>query len=56
MDKRSATVAAVDVEALEREAQGAIAAASDATELDEARVRFLGRKSDLKQALRAVRD
>jgi phenylalanyl-tRNA synthetase alpha chain len=56
MDERSATVAAVDVEALEREAQGAVAAASDATELDEARVRFLGRKSDLKQALRAVRD
>jgi phenylalanyl-tRNA synthetase alpha chain len=56
MEKRSVTVAAVDVGALEREAQGAIAAASNATELDEARVRFLGRKSDLKQALRAVRD
>jgi phenylalanyl-tRNA synthetase alpha chain len=50
------TVAAVDAEALEREAQAAIAAASTAPELDEARVRFLGRKSELKQALRAVRD
>jgi phenylalanyl-tRNA synthetase alpha chain len=50
------TVAAVDAEALEREAQATIAAASTAAELDEARVRFLGRKSDLKQALRAVRD
>jgi phenylalanyl-tRNA synthetase alpha chain len=50
------TVAAVDAEALEREAQAAITAASTAAELDEARVRFLGRKSDLKQALRAVRD
>ena len=27
-----------------------------ASELDEARVRYLGRKSELKQALRAVRD
>ena len=35
---------------------GAIAAASDLAELDEARVRFLGRKSELKQALRDVRD
>ena len=56
MKKRSATVAAVDVEALEREAGGAIAAASTPDELDEVRVRYLGRKSDLKQALRAVRD
>ena len=56
MKKRSATVAAVDVEALEREAQGAISAASTPDELDDARVRYLGRKSDLKQALRGVRD
>jgi phenylalanyl-tRNA synthetase alpha chain len=56
MEKQSATVAAVDVGALERDAQGAIAGALDAAELDEARVRFLGRKSELKQALRAVRD
>jgi len=56
MKKRSVTVAAVDVEALEREAQGAIAAASTRAALDDARVRYLGRKSELKQALRAVRD
>jgi phenylalanyl-tRNA synthetase alpha chain len=56
MAKRSVTVAAVDAEALEREAEGAIASASTPEELDEARVRYLGRKSDLKQALRAVRD
>src|SRR3954468_1119600 len=56
MAKRSVTVAAVDVEALEREAQGAIAAASTRAALDDARVRYLGRKSELKQALRAVRD
>ena len=56
MEKRSVTVAAVDVEALEREAQGAIAAASTRAALDDARVRYLGRKSELKQALRGVRD
>jgi len=46
----------VDVEALEREAGEAISSASSPEELDEARVRYLGRKSALKQALRAVRD
>jgi phenylalanyl-tRNA synthetase alpha chain len=46
----------VDAEALERDAQAAIAAASGRTELDEARVHYLGRKSELKQALRNVRD
>src|SRR3954470_18570130 len=56
MAKRSVTVAAVDVEALEREAQGAIAAASTRAALDDARVHYLGRKSELKQALRGVRD
>src|SRR5213080_208935 len=56
MAKRSVTVAAVDVEALEREAQGAIMAASTRAALDDARVRYLGRKSELKQALRGVRD
>ncbi len=56
MEKRSVTVAAVDVEALEREAGEAISSASSPEELDEARVRYLGRKSALKQALRAVRD
>jgi len=56
MEKRSVTVAAVDVEALEREATSAISGAATPAELDEVRIRFLGRKSDLKQALRAVRD
>src|SRR5919202_6288935 len=46
----------MEPEALEREAQSAIAAATAVEELDEARVRYLGRKSELKQALRAVRD
>jgi phenylalanyl-tRNA synthetase alpha chain len=46
----------MEPEALEHEAQSAIAAAATAAELDEARVRYLGRKSELKQALRAVRD
>ena len=46
----------MEPEALEHEAQSAIAAAGAAAELDEARVRYLGRKSELKQALRAVRD
>jgi phenylalanyl-tRNA synthetase alpha chain len=50
------TLAAVDVQALESEALSAIASASTPEELDEARVRYLGRKSDLKQALRRVRD
>jgi phenylalanyl-tRNA synthetase alpha chain len=46
----------MDAQALENEAQSAIANASTLDELDEARIRFLGRKSELKQALRAVRD
>jgi phenylalanyl-tRNA synthetase alpha chain len=46
----------MDAQALENEAQSAIASASTREELDDARVRFLGRKSELKQALRAVRD
>jgi phenylalanyl-tRNA synthetase alpha chain len=54
--ERSSTVAAVDVAALEAEAQSAIAAASTPADLEQARVRFLGRKSELKQALRNVRD
>jgi phenylalanyl-tRNA synthetase alpha chain len=51
-----ATVAAVDAQALEREALSAIESASDLSALDDARVRYLGRKSELKQALRSVRD
>ena len=56
MTDNEATVAAVDWEAYEREASAAVAAASSATELDEARVRYLGRKAELAQALRSVRD
>lgn len=41
---------------LEKEAKSAIAGASNLSELDDARVRYLGRKSELKQALREVRD
>jgi phenylalanyl-tRNA synthetase alpha chain len=50
------TVAAVDWEAYEREASAAVAAASSPGDLDDARVRYLGRKSELAQALRGVRD
>ena len=50
------TVAAVDAEALQSEALSAIEAASTAAELDDLRIRYLGRRSDLKQALRQVRD
>jgi len=46
----------VDAEALQRDALSAIEAASTANELDELRVRYLGRSSDLKLALREVRD
>jgi phenylalanyl-tRNA synthetase alpha chain len=46
----------VDVQGLENEAQSAIAGASTLAELDDARVRYLGRKSALKQTLREVRD
>ncbi len=56
MSEPGDTVAAVDAEALQREALSAIEAASTVTELDELRVHYLGRRSDLKQALRRVRD
>jgi phenylalanyl-tRNA synthetase alpha chain len=46
----------MDWQAHENEAASAIAGASSLDELDDARVRFLGRKSELAQALRAVRD
>jgi phenylalanyl-tRNA synthetase alpha chain len=46
----------VDAKALETEARSAIGAAETLADLDEARVRYLGRKSELKQALREVRD
>jgi phenylalanyl-tRNA synthetase alpha chain len=54
--ERPDTVAAVDVRSLEAEAQRAIAAASTLEELEAPRVRFLGRKSELKTALRGVRN
>jgi phenylalanyl-tRNA synthetase alpha chain len=50
------TVARVDAEALQREALSAIDAASTRAELEELRIRYLGRSSDLKLALREVRD
>jgi phenylalanyl-tRNA synthetase alpha chain len=56
MDDSSDTVAAVEPEALQREALAAVAAASSVAELDETRVAYLGRKSPLKLALREVRD
>jgi phenylalanyl-tRNA synthetase alpha chain len=46
----------VDPERLEKVALSAISGARTLAELDEARVRYLGRKSELKQALREVRD
>jgi phenylalanyl-tRNA synthetase alpha chain len=46
----------MDVQTLESEATSAIAGAESLAELAEARVRYLGRKSELKQALRDVRD
>jgi phenylalanyl-tRNA synthetase alpha chain len=56
LTENEVTVAAVDWEAYEREASAAVAAASSPVELDEARVRHLGRKSELARALRGVRD
>ena len=46
----------MDPQALESEALSAIEASASPAELDDARVRYLGRKSELKQALRDVRD
>ncbi len=46
----------MDATALENEARTAIDAAGSADALEELRVRFLGRKSELKLALRDVRD
>ena len=46
----------MDADAVACEALSAVSAAATAAELDELRVRYLGRKSALKQALRGVRD
>ncbi len=48
--------ASVDWQQYEEEARQAIAAAATPAELDAARVRYLGRKSELKLVLREVRD
>jgi phenylalanyl-tRNA synthetase alpha chain len=50
------SLAAVNWTAYEQEALAAISAALSESELDDARVRYLGRKSELAQALRGVRD
>ena len=55
-DNTSATVAAMDAATLEREGLEAVAAAATPDELEAARIRYLGRKSELKRALREVRD
>jgi phenylalanyl-tRNA synthetase alpha chain len=46
----------VDAKAVESEALAAIAVALTADDVEELRVRYLGRKAELPQALRAVRD
>ena len=46
----------MDLSALEQEATAAVAAATSLDEVEEARLRYLGRKAKLPQALRAVRD
>ena len=46
----------MDLAALEQEATAAVAAATSVEEVEEARVRYLGRKAALPQALREVRD
>ncbi len=46
----------MDAEALEREAQSAIAGAATVEEIEAVRVRVLGRNAELPQALRQVRD
>ena len=50
------TVAAVEPETLERDALAAVSAVATAEELERARVEYMGRKSQLKLALREVRD
>jgi len=46
----------MDTELLEQEAVAAIEAAQTAAEVEELRIRYLGRKAELPQALRGVRD
>ena len=56
MPDRPDTVAAVDADDLQQEALTAAAEAGSLAALDEVRVRYLGRRSALKLALREVRD
>jgi phenylalanyl-tRNA synthetase alpha chain len=44
------------VEELQRDAEAAIAAATDAAELEDLRIRYLGRKAELTQILRGIGD
>ena len=46
----------MDAQHLEAEALAAVAAAASAEEIEQVRVEYLGRKSELKLALRDVRD
>jgi phenylalanyl-tRNA synthetase alpha chain len=46
----------LDAEAYRKDALAAVESATSIGELDDARIRYLGRKSELKQALREVRD
>ena len=46
----------MDAQALENAALAAVEAATSADEIEHARVEYLGRKSELKLALREVRD
>jgi phenylalanyl-tRNA synthetase alpha chain len=46
----------LDAEAYRKDALAAVESAVSSDELDDARIRYLGRKSELKQALREVRD
>src|SRR4051812_49936873 len=50
------TVAPVDWEVYERDAKASLEKASTSEEVESVSVAFLGRKSELKQALREVRD
>src|ERR671927_1522523 len=46
--------AMADLDSLRTDAEAAIAAASSSAELEELRVRYLGRKSELTQTLRSI--
>jgi phenylalanyl-tRNA synthetase alpha chain len=56
IETQPATVAAVDPKALETNALAALEAATTPEEVEQVRVEYLGRKSELKLALRDVRD